>query len=240
MCEQQAFIYGSTQVLLLLTLGSFAEVQNADVAELQAGTMTQETDVTGLVEHTGMVLVVDGVGVVVAAIGSYIVALASFLDVAINDNLAINGNSDVVALNTDLLLAPLAQRLVLDTLGRDNTIYRAVNLIFAQAGIHGCVVIQNLALAHTIVSGIYTHRSTDTYTIVNTWAQEAELEAEDEVAILLGGVQVALVAIVGCYVDATVDGHITNFVTNEVIQVGTVEQQLKALSLLLIGKDIDG
>ena len=73
--------------------------------------MTEETDVTGLVEHTGMVVVVNGVGVVVASVGSYIVALASFLDVAIYNYLAVNSNGNVVTLNADFLLAPLAQRL---------------------------------------------------------------------------------------------------------------------------------
>ena len=202
--------------------------------------MTEETNVAGLVEHTGVVAMVNSVGVVVASVGSYIVALASFLDVAIHNNLAINGNGDVIALNADFLLAPLAQRLVLDTLGRDNTVNGAMNLVLAQASIHGSIVIQNLALAHTIVSCVYTHRSTDTHTIVNTWAQEAELETEDEIAILFLGVQVALVAVVGCYVDAAVDGHITYLVTYEVVKVGTVEQQLEALCLLLVGKNIDG
>ena len=201
--------------------------------------MTQESNVTGLVEHTGMVAMVNGIGVGVAAIGSYIMSLASFLDVAVYDNLAVNSNGDVVALNADFLLAPLAQRLVLDTLGRDDTINGAVTLILAQAGIHRSVVIQNLALAHTLVGSIYTHRSTDTHTIVDTWAQEAELEAEDEVAILLLCVEVALVAIVGCYIDATVNGHITNLVTNKVIQIGTIELQLEALLLFLVRKNID-
>ena len=202
--------------------------------------MTEETDVTGLVEHTGMVMVVNGIGVVVASVGSYIVTLAGFLDVAIYNYLAVNGNGNVVALNADFLLAPFAQWLVLDTLGGYNTIYGAVNLIVAQTCIDGVVVIQNLTFAHTIVSSINTHRSTDTNTVVYTRAQEAELEAEDEVAILFLGIEVALVAVVGCYVDATVDGHITYLVTYEVVEIGSVEQQLEALCLFLVGKNIDG
>ena len=72
-----------------------------------------------------------------------------------------------------------------------------MNLILAQTGIDGIVVVKNLTLAHTIVSSINTHRGTDTHTIVYTWAQEAELEAIDEVAVLLVGVEVARAAIVG-------------------------------------------
>ena len=98
------------------------EVEYTDSAELEACAMSEETDVACLVEHAWVVLVVNRVGVVVAAIGGYIMSLASFLDVAIYDDFAIHGNGDVVALNTDFLFAPLAQRLMLDTLGGDNTI----------------------------------------------------------------------------------------------------------------------
>ena len=81
--------------------------------------MTQESDVSLLVEHTGVVAVVSGVGVAVAAVGSYVVALASLAYVAVYDNFAVNDNGDVVALHADFLAAPLAQRLVLDALCGD-------------------------------------------------------------------------------------------------------------------------
>ena len=72
---------------------------------------------------------VNGIGVVVAAVGSHVVSLAGFLDVAIDDDFAIDGNGDVVALHTDFLFAPLAQRFVLDALGGNDTIDGAVYLI---------------------------------------------------------------------------------------------------------------
>lgn len=196
--------------------------------------MTEETDMAGLVEHAGMVAVVNGIGVVVAAVGGYVVALAGFPDVTVYYDFAVNGYGDVVALNTDLFLAPLAQGLVLDALGGDDTVNGAVNLIFAQTGIHGCVMVQYLALAHALVGGIHAHGGTDAYAVVDTGAQEAELEAEDEVTVFLLGIEVALVAVVGGYVDASVDGHIAYLVAYEVVQVGTVEQQFEALRLLLV------
>ena len=130
--------------------------------------MTEETDVARLVEHAGVVLVIYSVGIVVAAVGGNIVTLAGFLDIAVQNNLAIYGNCDVVALYANLLLAPFAQRLVLDALCRNDAIDRAVYLILAEAGIDGVVMVQNLHLTHALVGSINTHRSTDTYTIVDT------------------------------------------------------------------------
>ncbi len=95
-------------MLLLLSFGSLGKVKYAYVAELQSGTMTEETDMAGLIEHTGMVAVVNGIGVVVAAVGGYVVTLAGFPDVAVHNYLTVHGYGDVVALNTDLFLAPLA------------------------------------------------------------------------------------------------------------------------------------
>ena len=60
--------------------------------------MTEETDVARLVEHAGVVLVVDSVRIVVAAVGGNIVTLAGFLDIAIQNNFTIHGNCDAVAL----------------------------------------------------------------------------------------------------------------------------------------------
>ena len=84
--------------------------------------MTQESDVSLLVEHTGVVAVVSGVGVAVATVGSYVVALASLAYVAVYDNFAVNSNGNVVTLHADFLGAPLAQRLVLNTLCGDYTV----------------------------------------------------------------------------------------------------------------------
>ena len=81
--------------------------------------------------------------------------LAGFLDVAIDDDFAIDRNGDVVALHTDFLFAPLAKGLVLDALGRDDTIDGAMHLILTKASIDGVVVVENLAFAHAVVGCIY-------------------------------------------------------------------------------------
>lgn len=128
----------------LLALLLVGEVQYTHVAELHTCTMTEEADVAGLVEHARMVAVVHGVGILVAAVGSHIVSLASFTYITVHNHFSVDRHGDMVTLYTYLLGAPFAQRLVLDTLGRDDTIYRAVNLILVQSGVDGVVVIQDL------------------------------------------------------------------------------------------------
>ena len=165
-------------------------------------------------------------------------SLAGFLDVAVHDDFAVHGDGDVVALHADFLLAPLAQRLVLDALGGNHAIDGAVHLILAQTGIDGVVVVEDLHLAHAVVGSIHAHRGADAHAVVHARTQEAELEAEDEVAILLLRVQVALVAIVGRHVDAAVDGHVAHLVAHEVVEVRAVEEELEALLLLFVGENV--
>ena len=66
------------------------EVEHADSTQFQAGTMAEEADVARLVEHARVIVVVNRVRIVVASVGSNVVTLAGFLDVAIDDDFAIN------------------------------------------------------------------------------------------------------------------------------------------------------
>ena len=72
------------------------EVEDADVAQLQSFAMTAETDKTVLVEEAGMALVVDGIGIGLALLGGHIVSLTSLTDIAVEDDLAVHGDSNVV------------------------------------------------------------------------------------------------------------------------------------------------
>ena len=94
-------------------------------------------------------------------------------------------------------------------------------------------MIENLNLAHGVVSGINTHRSADSDTIIDTLAEEAELETIDEVAVFLLRVEVAGAALVGTHIDGSVDRNITFKVSLPFVKVGSVEEHLKALLLLL-------
>ena len=99
-------------------------------------------------------------------------------------------------------------------------------------------MVEYLHFAHAIVGSIDAHRGADAHAVVHARTQEAELEAEDEVAVFLLGVEVALVAVVGGDVDATVDGHVAHLVAHEVVEVRAVEEELKALLLLFVGEDV--
>ena len=84
--------------------------------------MTEQTDVTLLVEETWVVQMVNCIRVRTLALRIYVVTLTSLTDVTLEDNLAINRNLDVVALDADLLRVPLAECAPLDTLCRDDTV----------------------------------------------------------------------------------------------------------------------
>jgi hypothetical protein len=115
------------QNLLLISLftqrGPLLQLLHAYVAKLHTLAVTAEADVTLLVEQTGVVVTIHSVGVLAAAIGSYVVALTSLADVAVNDNLAVNSNGDVITLDADLLRVPLADAIPLDALCGDDTVY---------------------------------------------------------------------------------------------------------------------
>ena len=182
-----------------------------------------------------MVLVVNGI-FVGTSVGADVVALAGFADVAIENDLAIDGNGDVVADGTNLLSVPGAELGELDTLGGDDAIDGAVLLVLAQIAVVGGIVVENLNL-HALVGSIDVHRGADANAVVDTQHHELELEAVDEVAVLLLRVEVATVAIGGIHVDGAVDEGIVVEVALPVVHVRTVEQHDKAL-LLLLGREL--
>ena len=112
-----------------------------------------------------------------------------------------------------------------------------MDLVVVQAGVHRGVVVEDLALAHGIECGIYAHRGADTDAVVDAFAHEAELEAEDEVAVFLDGVEVAGGAIAGRHVDCPVDGSVAFLVALPLVEVGAVEEDFKTLGGLVGGKD---
>ena len=112
-------------------------------------------------------------------------------------------------------------------------------LIFAETFVDVGIVVENLYF-HALVGGIYAHRGAYAHAIVHALAKEGKFEAEHEVAILLHGVEVALVAIVGSHVDASIDGHVSHLIACPLVQVGAIEENLKSLLLLLIRECEDG
>src|SRR5574344_2174668 len=104
-----------------------------------------------------MVLVVNGVRILLAAVRSHIVTLAGPADVAVHNHLTVDGHLDSVALDTNLLGAPLPKRLVDDSLRRDHTVNRSVNLILTKFGVHRSVMIKDLHLTHSVIGSVNTH-----------------------------------------------------------------------------------
>ena len=184
-----------------------------------------------------MVPVVDGVRVVGTSVGGDIMTLAGGTDVSVDDDLAIDGNLDMVTLYTDLLCTPFTQGFVHYPLGGDDSVDGTMDLVLAQVGIHRGVMVKDLNFAHSIIGGIDTHGGPYADTIVHSLAEEAELETVDKIAVLLLGVEVARAAVAGSDVDCSVDGNITFHITLPLVQVGAVEEHLEAL-LLLFGSQL--
>lgn len=100
----------------------FGKVEDTDVAETDACPVAAETDMSALVEHSRMVPVVDGVRVGAASIRSDIVSLAGLAQIAVKDNFTIQGHGDTVSHHLDFFLVPSPERLVYNTLRRNDTV----------------------------------------------------------------------------------------------------------------------
>ena len=82
---------------------------DADVSELDAGAVSEQSDVSRGVEQPRVVAVIDRIGVLLAAVGRHVVPLAGFADVAVEDHLVVDRHRDPVAHGADLLDVPGAQ-----------------------------------------------------------------------------------------------------------------------------------
>ena len=180
-----------------------------------------------------MALMVNGIRIRLSGLGGHIVALTGFADVAVDKDFAIQGDGNVVALCADLLVVPLAQRLMLDALGRNDAVDRAVDLIFAQALVDGIVVVEDLNL-HAFIGCIHALAGADAHTVIDTRTHEAELEAEHEIGVFLGRIEIALRAVLGTYIDGAVDGHVGVLGSRPLVEVCAIEEEFEA-SLLLFG-----
>ena len=108
---------------LFLRLFLVSEVKYTYVTYLKTLSVTAEGDVSLLVEHSGMVPVVNSVRIVIGTVRCHVVTLASCADVAVHYDLAVDSNLDMVTLDTDFFGAPFAKGLVDDPLCRDYTIH---------------------------------------------------------------------------------------------------------------------
>ena len=85
---------------------------------------------------------------------------------------------------------------------------------------------------HAYISCIALHRGADAHAVVSS-RRKLEVEAEDEVAILLHGVEVASEAGLWVHLYAAVFQRIVHQIARPLIHVGTVEEHLETFFLLL-------
>ena len=136
-----------------------SELLDADVAETDARTVSQQADVSLLVEESRVVASVHCVGILRRTVGGDVVSLAGFADVAVENHLAVHRHRDPVAYGADLLDVPGSQLAELDALGRDDAVNRSVLLVDLDVLVDRIVVVEHLNL-HAVEGGIDAHRGT--------------------------------------------------------------------------------
>ena len=184
-----------------------------------------------------MIPVVNGVRIGLTAIRSHIMPLASLAEIPVENDLAVERHGDMVTHNLDLFLIPGTERLVDNAFCRNDTVCGSMDLILGKPLIDRVIVIENLAFAHAVIGCIHILRSPYAHAIVDTRFLEAELETEDEIAILFLGIEIASVTVIGSDIDSAVDQRIVPQVTGPCGHVGTVEQDLISGLCLILRKD---
>ena len=162
-----------------------AQIQHTQVAELDARTVAQQTEMAFLIEESGMVLAVHGIGILLRAVLRDVVSLAGLADIAVEDHTAVDRDRNAVAHGVYLHRIPRPQIAEHDVfLRRDDAVDGAVLLVDAQVLVDRRVVVENLDF-HAVIGGVHAHRRTDADAVVDAPAQEAEFEAQVEIAVLL-------------------------------------------------------
>jgi len=187
--------------------------------------MTEEADVTFLVEEARMLLLVGGT------------VLGSLTDVAFVDDLSVDGYADIVALGVDFLFVPLTcwlESTVVIGLGWYDAIHRTVVLQWGDVAIGGMLAVEYLNL-HTYIGCIAFHWGADAYAIVGSWG-ELELEAVDKIGVFIDSIEVAAKRLAWVHADGAVLDGIVNGVACPLIHVGAIEEYLETVFLLLFAK----
>ncbi|CCZ95761.1 unknown [Alistipes sp. CAG:53] len=180
-----------------------------------------------------MVLVVHGVGVVFPAVGGHVVALAGLPDVSVENHLAVYRHGDAVSHGAYLLDVPCSQGREFHAFGRDNSVDRSVLLVYAQVLVDRSVVVEHLNL-HAVIGGVDAHGGAYADAVVDALSVEGEFESQDEITVLLLGVEVARSAVLRRHVDRSVDGDVVGGVPGPLVHRRTVEEHLEAVGSLFL------
>ncbi len=150
------------------------------------------------------------------------------IQIGVHDHRSVENDGDVPSVGDHLLGVPLAGRSQFAPPGRYHPVDRTVVLVRLQLGVLLGVVVQDLQF-HAHVGGVTLQRGADAQAVVGSRG-EPELEAEDEVVVFGGGVQVpSAAAPLGIDHDHAVLNHVPDGVSDPAGQVAAVEQTLEAL-----------
>jgi len=123
---------------------------------------------------------------VVAAVGS--LGSTRFIDIGVHYHHAVEDDGYTGAVGYDLLRVPLADRSLESPPGRHDAVDRSVVLVRPEIGVPLGAFVQNLQL-HSYICRITLQRRSYPESVVGARC-EPELETEDEIVELLGGIQV--------------------------------------------------
>ena len=154
---------------------------------------------------------------------------AGGVEVGVDHGRAVDDDLDVPSLDRDLLGVPLPDRPQDAAARRHHAVDRAVVLVRLEAPVHRRAVLEDLEL-HPDVGGVALERGADAEPVVGGRGQ-LELEAEDEVGVLLLRVQVPPAAL-GTDDDLPVLGGVAGEVAGPALEVAAVEERPEALARL--------
>ena len=98
-------------------------------------------------------------------------------------------------------------------------------------------MVKYLALTHPPVCGIHILRRPYPDTVVHSGSFEAELETEDEIAVLFLGVQISSAPVIGSDIDGPVDKRVILQIACPLRHIRTVKQHFISGSGLIFRQD---
>ena len=123
---------------------------------------------------------------------------------AVENHLAVYRHGDAVSHGAYLLDVPCSQGREFHAFGRDNSVDRSVLLVYAQVLVDRSVVVEHLNL-HAVIGGVDAHGGADADAVVDALSEsKREFESQDEITVLLLGVEVARSAVLRRHVDRSV------------------------------------
>src|SRR3990170_1826822 len=193
---RRVWIASSASIVFLLSVVGLAprpsslapgpsQLLDADVAEkdLLAVPVGVESDTSFFVLQAGVLLAVDG---------------RDLVEIGVDDDRAVERHLHVAAVADDLLAVPLACLLGVTLLGRDDAVDRAVVLVGLQVKIlgvrrivvAGALVVEHLDF-HAVQVRLAADLRADAHAVIAVLLQ-LDLEAEDEIGVLLLGEDVVV------------------------------------------------